>query len=155
MFKPLPFDTLRDVAGQVTVGWAGDSVIHARVVGAMSAELGKRFAGHVQRMVESCTEVHYFADVTGLTSYDLLARSAFVRMALAKRRHFASFTFLLWPVGVTEATRSFAIALGHGAELCVDDEDFERRLMRVAPLAKHRLDPGSWARSEAQARSPR
>jgi hypothetical protein len=155
MFKPLPFDTFRDVAGQVTVGWAGDSVVHSKVDGAMSADVGKRFAAHIQRMVEACAGVHYFSDVTAMTSYDLLARSAFVRMALAKRRHFASFTFLLWPVGVTEATRSFVTALGEGTQLCVEAEDFERRLMRVAPLAKHRLDPTTWARAEAQTRSPR
>jgi hypothetical protein len=155
MFKPLPFDTLRDVAGQVTVGWAGDSVVHSRMDGALSADLGRRFAAHVQRMVEGCSQVHYFSDGSCVTSYDLLARSAFVRMALAKRRHFASFTFLLWPVGVTEATRAFATALGEGTQLCVEAEDFERRLMRVAPLAKHRLEPTTRARAEAPTRSPR
>jgi hypothetical protein len=155
MFKPLPFDTLRDASGQVTVGWAGDSVIHARVDGGMSADLGKRYAAHVQRMVESSTQVHYFSDVTALTSYDLLARSAFVRMALAHRRRFASFTFLLWPAGVTEATRSFAAALGGNTELCTDAEAFERRLMPVAPLAKHRLDPAAWERAEPHLRSTR
>jgi hypothetical protein len=155
MFKPLPFDTLRDTAGHVTVGWAGDSVIHSRVEGGMSAELGKRYAAHVQRLVDSSTQIHYFSDVSALTSYDLLARSAFVRMALAQRRRFASFTFLLWPIGVTDATRSFAAALGGDTELCLDAAAFERRLMRVAPLAKHRLDPATWERAETHLRSSR
>jgi hypothetical protein len=155
MFKPLPFDTLRDAAGQVTVGWAGDSVIHCKVEGGMSAALGKRFAEHLQRLIEHSTQIHYFSDVSALTDYDLLARSAFVRTALAHRRRFASFTFLMWPAGVSDAARAFASALGGDTVLCVDAEEFARKLTRVAPLAKHRIDPESWERAEPHMRSPR
>lgn len=141
--KPLPFETLRDADGLAIVGWAGASVIHSRIEGAMSAELGARFAAHVQRLVGNGAGVHYFADVSGLTRYDLLARSAFVRMALANRRRFQSFTFLAWAGGISSTARAFAEALGENTEIVLDSEDFERRLLRVAPLARHRLDPAS------------
>jgi hypothetical protein len=155
MYKPLPFETLRDATGQVTVGWAGDSVIHSKVEGGMSAALGKRFAEHLHRLIEHSLKIHYFSDVSMLTEYDLLARSAFVRMALAHRRRFASFTFLMWPAGVSDAARAFASALGADTELCVDAEEFARKLTRLAPLAKHRLDPASWERAEPHVRLPR
>jgi len=155
MFKLLPFETLRDSHGFVTTGWAGDAVVHVRVEGGMSAELGARHAAFMQKLVASATGVHYFADVSALTHYDLLARSAFVRMALANRRCFASFTFLAWAAGVGQMARSFAAAIGDNVELCVEASEFERRLMRVAPLARHRIDPAHGRRRDAAQRSPR
>lgn len=154
MFKPLPFDTLRDAEGSVVVGWVGDSVIHARVEGGLSAELGARYAAHIPKLLGTQIGVHYFADVSGMTRYDLLARSAFVRMALAHRRAFESFTFLLWPAGLSPVARAFGDALGGTAELCTDVEDYERRLVRVAPLARYRLDPATWGEPKINA-SPR
>jgi hypothetical protein len=153
LFKPLPFETLRDAEGSVVVGWAGDSVLHARVQGGLSAELGARYAAHIPKLLATQIGVHYFADVTAMTRYDLLARSAFVRMALAHRRAFESFNFLLWPVGLTPVARAFAEALGASAALHTDPEEFERRLARVAPLARYRLDPATWG--EPNAASPR
>ena len=155
MFKPLPFETLRDREGSVVVGWAGASVIHARVEGVMSAELGAQFAAHLQTLVANGNGIHYFADVSALTSYDLLARSAFVRMALANRRRFASFTFLAWAAGVSQVARAFAAAIGDNVELCLEQSEFDRRLMQVAPLARHRIDPPSGQRSETTDRSAR
>jgi hypothetical protein len=146
MLKPLPFETLRDVAGSVTVGWAGDSAVHARVEGSMSAELGARFAGHLQTLVASSMGIHCFTDVSALTSYDLLARSAFVRFALANRRRFVSFTFLCWAAGSSQVARAFAAAIGDNVELCEDASEFEHRLTLVAPLARHRINPANWQR---------
>jgi hypothetical protein len=145
---------LRDAEGSVVIGWAGDHVLHARVQGGLSAELGARYAAHIPKLLATQTGVHYFADVTAMTRYDLLARSAFVRMALSHRRAFESFTFFLWPAGLTPVARAFAEVLGASAELCTDLEDFERRLARVAPLARYRLDPASWGEPKLAA-SPR
>jgi len=155
MFKPLRFETLHDMEGSVTVGWAGDAVIYAHVEGGMSAELGARYAAHLQKLVTSASGVHYFADASALTRYDLLARSAFVRVALANRRRFLSFTFLIWPVAVSPAARTFASALGENVDLCQESRDFERRLTNLAPLARHRLDPANWGELEATERSAR
>lgn len=140
MMKPLVFERMRDGEGSAMLGWAGDSVIYARVEGGLSAELGARFAAHVEKLVVGASGVHYFADSSRLTRYDLLARSAFVRVALANRRRFESFTFLIWPDEVSPAARAFGSALGHNVELCQELADFEGRLLRYAPLARHRID---------------
>ena len=155
MMKPLKFETLHDDEGTALIGWAGVSVIFARVEGGLSAALGVRFAGHLQGMLANVSGVHYFADASGLTRYDLLARSAFVRTALANRRRFASFTFLIWPAAVSPAARAFTAALGDNVELYQDASDFERRLLRLAPLALHRIDPASAERFESTQRNPR
>jgi hypothetical protein len=139
----------------VTVGWAGDAVVHAKVDGVMSADLGVRFVAHLGTLTANVTGIHYFCDVSGLDSYDLLARSAFVRFALANRRRFESFTFLAWQGGVSQVARAFAAAIGENVDICSDQTDFERRLTRLAPLARHRLDPANWARLESAERSLR
>jgi hypothetical protein len=155
MLKSVPFELLDDEEGSVAVGWAGDSVIYAMVEGGLSASLGVRFADHVASLVRGLTGVHYFADAALMNRYDLLARSAFVRMALANRRCFASFTLLTWPDGVSPAARAFADALGHDVVMCSLLSDFERRLLRAAPLARQRLSPASWERFESAFRTQR
>lgn len=139
MMKPITFETLRDREGIVRVGWVGHSVIHARFEGSLSAELGVRFAGHLHALVASARGVHCFADTAGLTHYDLLARSAFVRAALANRRSFASFTILTWPSSSSAGAQSLAAALGDDVRVCTERAEFERRLVEVAPLARYRL----------------
>lgn len=149
MQKSVPFELLDDEDGSVAVGWAGDSVIYAMVEGGLSAPLGARYAEHVSSLVQGLAGVQYFADLALMTSYDLLARSAFVRMALANRRCFESFTFLTWQEGVSPAARAFAEALGDNVTMCTVLGDFERRLLRAAPLARQRLNPQSWERFES------
>ena len=155
MLKSAPFELLDDEEGSVAVGWAGDGVIYAMVEGGLTAELGAKYAEHVQSLVRGRTRVHYFADFALMTRYDLLARSAFVRMALANRRCFASFTFLTWPEGVSSAARALSEALGQNVVMCTLLADFERRLLREAPLARQRLSPASWERFETATRTPR
>jgi hypothetical protein len=150
--KPLPFEKLHDAEGSVTLGWAGDSVVHACVAGGLSAALGARLASEVQTLVGGFSGVHYFCDAAKLTRYDLLARSAFVRMALANRRCFASFALLTWPVAVSPAANAFTAALGDSVTLFHDASDFERRLLELAPLARHRIEPVNAARFESAAR---
>jgi hypothetical protein len=153
--KPLPFQTLHDPEGFATLGWAGDSVLYAVVGGGLSAELGARLAAHVQSLVGEFSGVHYFCDAANLTRYDLLARSAFVRMALANRRCFASFALLTWPVAVSPAANAFTAALGDRVTLFGDAGEFERRLHELAPLARYRIDPLNAERFESAARQSR
>lgn len=155
MLKSVPFELLDDEEGSIAVGWAGESVIYAMVEGGLSATLGAQFADHVASLVRGMTGVHYFADAALMNRYDLLARSAFVRMALANRRCFESFTLLTWPDGGSPAARAFADALGHNVVMCTLLADFERRLLRAAPLARQRLSPASWERFESAFRTPR
>ncbi|HTQ08217.1 MAG TPA: hypothetical protein VMI54_30395 [Polyangiaceae bacterium] len=155
MMKPLTFERMRDDEGSVVVGWAGDSVVYARIEGGLSGELGARLAAHLEKLVVGVSGVHYFADASRVTRYDLLARSAFVRVALANRRRFESFTFLLWPAEMSAATHAFAAAIGQNVELCQDMSDFERRLLRHAPLARHRIEQSGPERLDATARFTR
>jgi len=155
MMKPLTFERMRDDEGSAFVGWAGDSVVFARVDGGLSADLGARFAAHVEKLVVGVSGVHYFADASRMTRYDLLARSAFVRVALANRRRFESFTFLIWPDEVSPAARAFASAIGGTVELCQELGDFEQRLLRHAPLARYRIDPNAPERPDVTARFSR
>lgn len=155
MMKPLPFEILRDAEGSATLGWAGDSVVYAVVERSFSAELGVRFAGALQALVAGLTGVHYFCDAGAVTRYDLLARSAFVRVALANRRRFASFTLLTFPAADNPAAQSLVTALGENVTLCRDSEDFERRLLAMAPLARYRIDPGNAQRFESAERPTR
>jgi hypothetical protein len=155
MLNTVPFELLEDDEGSVSIGWAGERVVYAMVEGGLSAEIGARFASHVQLLVSGATGVHYFADAAFMTRYDLLARSAFVRMALANRGCFESFTFLTWPEGVSPAARAFADALGGNVTLSTTLADFERRLLRAAPLARQRLNPANWERFESALRTQR
>jgi hypothetical protein len=155
MMKPLPFATLRDNEGAVTLGWAGDTVIYSLVKGGLSAELGARFANEIQILITGLTGIHYFSDAAALTRYDLLARSAFVRMALANRKRFESFTILTWPSEVTPAVQSFTAALGDNVTLCQHAADFERRLHESAPLARYRINPANGERFESAERDTR
>ncbi|HEV8548038.1 MAG TPA: hypothetical protein VGQ57_03400 [Polyangiaceae bacterium] len=155
MFKAVPFELIDDEEGSVTVGWAGDTSLYALVEGGLSAKLGGRLAHRVQELVQGLSGVHYFGDSALMSRYDLLARSSFVRMALANRRAFASFTFLIWPDGVSSAAQAFADALGDNVALCTTLAEFERRLLREAPLARQRLNPASWERFESTFRTAR
>ena len=152
MMKPLPFETLHDAEGSVTLGWAGDSVLYAFAAGGLSAGLGARLANQVQTLVGGFSGVHYFCNAVNVTRYDLLARSAFVRMALANRRRFASFTLLTWPAAVSPATHAFSDALGDNVTLLRDSSDFERRLLDLAPFARHRIEPVNAERFESAER---
>jgi hypothetical protein len=155
MMKPLPFETLRDAEGSVTLGWAGDSVIYASMAGGLSADLGTRFARELSSLVAGFSGIHYFADGAQLTRYDLLARSAFVRVALANRRSFASFTLRVWPQAVSPGARALTEALGDNVTLCHDAPDFERRLLELAPLARYRIEPANAPRFESAERPTR
>ncbi len=150
--KPITFERMRDHEGSAFVGWAGDSVVYARIEGGLSAELGARFAAQVEKLVAGVSGVHYFADSSRMTRYDLLARSAFVRVVLANRRRFQAFTFLIWPDEVSPAARAFASALGGNVELCQDLGEFEQRLVRRAPLARYRIEPNAPERARVAAR---
>jgi hypothetical protein len=155
MMKPITFERMRDAEGSAFIGWAGDSVVYASVEGGLSADVGARFAAHLEKLLLGVSGVHYFADSSRMTRYDLLARSAFVRVALANRRRFESFTFLIWPDEVSPAARTFASTLGGNVELCQDVAEFEQRLVRRAPLARYRIDPNAPDRADMVARFSR
>jgi hypothetical protein len=69
-----------------------------------------------------------------LTRYDLLARSAFVRVVLSSRRKFVSMTVLTWAEGISRVMRSLIETLGEPIEVLTDYHAFETRLLRDVPL---------------------
>jgi hypothetical protein len=147
MFAMPTLETISDRAGRVVVGWVDHEVLYARFEGGMSADLGTSFASHVALLVAKASGVRYFADASRLTHYDLLARSAFIRMALRCRDRFASFTILTWPTGVGPQEEAVISTLGGAVSFLTDTRSFDVLLSRAAPLAKERI--GGKAQSRA------
>jgi hypothetical protein len=139
-----PLEMLRDSEGAVIMGWVGEGVFYTRFVGTLSADLGEAAASHLKKVIAEVTTLHYFSDVSALRTYDLLARSALIRIILANRRRFADIVILTWSEGINAAERGFAAAIGEPIEIITDPTDFEMRLLRVAPFAKQTLDPKTW-----------
>jgi hypothetical protein len=85
-----PLEVIADGAGTVVLGWVDEAVLYAQLRGALSADLGARFATRLEKLIETTTAIRYFSDARDLTEYDLLARSAFVRVFLANRTRISS-----------------------------------------------------------------
>lgn len=134
---------LGDDHGSVTLDWVADGVLFARSEGSLSAQLGGAFARALQTQLQNATLVHYFGDASRLDQYDLLARSAFMRVVLADRKKFQSFTLLTWAEGVSSVAQKFAELMGPSAAVLTDRADFDRRLLRMAPGARVVLDAAS------------
>jgi hypothetical protein len=134
-----PFELLTDAAGSATFGWADQGVYYARFSRALSARVGEAFAGHLRQAVQDAQRgpIKYFGDAQALETYDLLARSAFVRVVNEHRRKFEQLTLLPWAGG--EISGSFLSALGDAVYIAKDSIDFESRLLACAPRARAKL----------------
>ncbi len=137
---------MSDTDGSIVFGWLAPNTLYVRFTGGLSATLGSAFAVRFQGLLEGKTSVRFFNDGSGLKHYDLLARSAIVRVLLANRRSFDSFTLLTWAGDVGPAAQAFLVALGDGVEFLTSAEEFEARLLRFAPHARQKLDPKTWVR---------
>ena len=156
--KPLvdeALEVLAEAEGSVTFGWLDRGVFYTRFVGALSTEIGIKFAARLQAALDLVPSLRYFSDASALKTYDLLARSAFIRVVLANRRKFTSLLMLTWSQGITKATSAFIVALGEPVEVLTDAATFEARLVQAAPLAKQKLDPKTWKRASRSAPPPR
>ncbi len=132
-----PLELLTDIAGSVTFGWADEGVYYARFSRCLSARLGAAFATHLRSSLPTTGTLKYFADCRALESYDLLARSAFVRVVTEHRKKFEQISLLAWSGG--EMNPAFLVALGEVVLVTRDDIDFEARLLAVAPRARSKL----------------
>jgi hypothetical protein len=137
MSQSAPLELITDVAGSVTFGWVDDGVFYARFSRCLSARLGDAFAARLRAAAQSCSSFTYFGDARALESYDLLARSAFVRVVVEQRRKFESLTLLSW--AGTDLSPAFVTTLGDNVLVLKDPIDFEARLMATAPRARHKL----------------
>lgn len=132
-----PLEMLADAAGSVTFGWADEGVYYARFSRCLSARLGEVFASRLRAAVLTTPGLKYFADGRALESYDLLARSALVRVVTEHRGKFEQVTVLTW--AGTDMNSSLAAALGEVLVVTKDLIDFETRLMSAAPRARRKL----------------
>jgi hypothetical protein len=142
-----PLELLTDATGSITFGWMEEGVYYARFSHCLSARLGEAFASRLRAAVQSGGPIKYFADARALESYDLLARSAFVRVVTEHRRRFGSITLLPWSGG--DVDRALLAALAGTIEVSKDSTDFETNLFATAPRARYKLG----AKSDARARS--
>jgi hypothetical protein len=132
-------EVISDGSGTVVLGWVDETVLYTQLRGALSADLGARFATRLEKLIETTTAIRYFSDARDLTEYDLLARSAFVRVFLANRARISSLVMLTWTEGVGPAARAVVSALSLPTEVLTDALDFEARLRRAAPFALRQL----------------
>ena len=137
---------MTDPEGSIVVGWVAPDVLYAKLSGGLSGRLGSAFAAKLRALVDGKTSIRYFIDSSALKHYDLLARSALIRVLLAKRRAFESFTMLTWAGEIGPGERAFADALGKGVDIIASSDEFEAKLYRVAPTARQLLDPKTWVR---------
>ena len=147
MSHSAPLELITDAAGSVTFGWVDDDVFYARFSRCLSAKLGEAFAARLRVVAQSCSTLKYFGDARALESYDLLARSAFVRVVVEQRRKFESLTLLTW--AGAELSPAFVGTLGSNLIVTKDPIDFEARLMAAGPGARFKLG----ARQEQRQRS--
>ena len=141
-------ETIEGDNGSVTIGWVHPKVLYARFTGELSVELGVAHLARMRERVRDASALKHFSDASGLTAYDLLARSDFVRFILVHRRRFTHYVTLTWGDGHSAASRAFASAIGEPIEILTDRGRFEKKLVQAAPLAHERL------RESARIRTP-
>ena len=143
-----PLELLTDVSGSVTFGWADDGVYYARFTRSLSGRLGEAFAARLRAALPAQGTLKYFADGRALESYDLLARSAFVRVVTEHRKKFELINILAWSGG--EFSTGYLSALGDAVVVARDAIDFETALLTVAPRARAKLGTGVDTRPRAR-----
>ncbi len=141
-----PLELLTDASGSVTLGWLAEGVFYARFSRSLSAQLGAAFAARLRAALQAGAPIRYYGDARALESYDLLARSAFVRVVSEHRKRFQRLKVLAWPADVDSLTR----VLGVGAEVTSDVVEFESALFASSPQARQKLD----SRPDVRARWP-
>lgn len=126
---------LSDQDGSIMTGWVADRVLYARLQGVVSADLARAHTTRFDAMTAGASRIAYFSDGSGLSRYDLLARSAFARFVLARPGLFRSITLLAADETVARAVEPLTHTLGGLVLLTTDPEDFELRLLSAAPFA--------------------
>jgi hypothetical protein len=135
-----PLELLTDASGSVTFGWADEGIYYARFTRSLSARVAQAFANRLCAALPATGTIECFADGRALESYDLLARSAFVRVVTEHRRQFERISVLAW-AGAETKSRSLGV-LGDAVIITRDAAEFETRLLTVAPRARAKLGTG-------------
>jgi len=143
-----PLELLTDVSGSITFGWADDGVYYARFTRCLSARLGEAFAARLRASVPASGTIKFFADGRAMESYDLLARSAFVRVVTEHRLKFEQINVLAWIGG--EVSPAYLGTLGEAVVIAKDEIEFEARLLAAAPRARSKLGAGTESRQRSR-----
>lgn len=136
-------EVVSDNDGSITRGWVGNGVYYACFVGGLSAHLGLAHVARLREILSQVDSLTYFADAHALAHYDLLARSAFVRLLLENRKRFSLVVVLSWSGEVTAATEAFTAAVGSVVTIVREADEFEKLLSRAAPFANQMLSPNT------------
>lgn len=130
---------VRDAEGGISFGLVDACVYFSRFTGKLSSRLGTAHLKDLQQALDAASgagaELSYFADASELTSYDLLARSAFVRLLLSYRKRFSEIVILNWAGGSSATGKALAESIGEPVEMLTDRHEFEHRVATVAPRA--------------------
>jgi hypothetical protein len=128
-------DLVSDKEGSVTFGWVNARVFYTRFTGTLSVALGAAHVAALQAAIDSAPAISYFTDSSELDSYDLLARSALVRVLLSQRRKFTEMVVLSWAAELSPPGRALMDAIGEPLLILKDRAEFDRRLAVAAPMA--------------------
>jgi hypothetical protein len=126
---------VRDAEGAITFGAVETNVYYSHFSGKLSVRLGAAHLKDLQQSLELGGAVSYFADSSELTSYDLLARSALVRLLLSQRRRFAEVVILSSGGRVSPTGQVLAATVGEPVRMLDDRNEFDRRLTTASPRA--------------------
>ena len=150
-------DLVREPEGSVMFGWLAPGVFFARFAGRLSAALGEAHVAALKRAVDTAPTLQYFADCSQLTSYDLLARSGFVRVLLSNRKKFRDIVIWDWAGSPEQNGKTLAETVGEPVTTLKDQAEFERRLTLAAPAHAWvlRMAPDAPQRDKQAAETPR
>ncbi len=126
---------VRDAEGAINFGVVEEGVYFSRFTGKLSARLGAAHLNDLQQALDVRAGMSYFADASDLASFDLLARSAFVRLLLSNRKRFSEIVVLNWAGGVSANGPTLAATVGEPVVMIEDRHEFEHRLLSAAPRA--------------------
>jgi hypothetical protein len=139
-FRALPLEVISDEQGSIAIGWVGPGVLFSRSSGGISAEVGSTHAARIQSFADESPSVSFFIDASRVKGYDLLARSAFVRVLMANRRKFCDLVLLTFSASATPAEESMVRVVGEPFDLLRLPAMFDDRLLAVAPHARQLLE---------------
>jgi hypothetical protein len=126
-------DLAQEPEGSVIFGWVAPGVYFSRFKGHLSVALGAAHGAALERAAATVPSLRYFCDSSALTSYDLLARSGFVRVLLSHRKKFNDIFILKWAGNISQAERSLSDTVGEPLVLLDDRAAFEHKLTAAAP----------------------
>jgi hypothetical protein len=131
--------TLSDAKGSAVIGWVGESVLWARFSGHLSRSLGALVADELELRLSQGALIRCFLDASRLDSYDLLARTAAVRVLLSNASRLSSLVVLEWTGRDSAVGRAIMSAVGTLMRATTLRSEFEASLLDEAPLAMLRI----------------